>query len=160
MGHLRNSSPGVIHLSNVSPGGPNCRLVLATSSVVALEERLVIGGVLGSRGDVGTRGCVSGTRSIGTTVVSRLGISPVVELAVIISPSKLFACKASLHRRIVGASMASSKVIVTGRNAVLTSRLQLWRDSGSGMVNAGVRGIPYSDALDHTLRIRRQHVNR
>ncbi len=56
--------------------------------------------------------------------------------------------------------MSSIKVIVTGRNAALTSWLQLWMDSGSGMVKAGMRGIPYSDALDLTLRIRRQHLSR
>ena len=106
MGHLSNVSSGVIHLSNVSPGGPNCRLVLADRSVVALEERLVIGGVLGSRGDVGTsigaRGCVSGTSDIGTTVVSRLGISPVVELAALDDsiPAALVGCQFCKARRI------------------------------------------------------------
>ena len=164
MGHLSDVSPGAVHLSNVSPGVPNCRVVLVAEFGVALEERLVIGGILGFRGDVGNsigaRGFASGTGSIGTTVVSSLGTGPDVELAatddaipvalvgastfdtvirerdrrraaavaapgaapprrrcalstaVIISPSRPFAYKAPLHRRSVGASMSSIKVIV------------------------------------------------
>ena len=66
--------------------------------------------------------------------------------------------------------MASSMVMVTGRNAAFTSWLQLWSATWlqmfqpcsltRTMVRVSARGIRVSDELGLTLRIRRQHVNR